>query len=686
MPPLNLGLGTNIGRDGQVANVRHINCYVEDAGNDAKAKTPIYVCPGLTRFDNGSYTGATRGLIQLNDAALIAFLGNQVISLDTGGVTTTLSTLVGSGRVFLARNRNAAPQIAIITNSGQYFILQSGTVTEVNDVDLPVSNSVTYLKGFFLFSIADGRIYQSDLDASSVGALAFDSANSRSEGLVRVFAHAGFLYAFGKRTTEIWQADPSLASEPFVFSPIQQDIDLGCIAPHSVTQIGTGLAWIDDDGIVRYGRDGGATRISTHSLERAIEDLSQANRGLIAGRQWFHQGHEFYTLFADDFTWTYDLLTQNWHERQSYSSSTWQVNDIVSFNGKFIAGNAEDGQIWTIDSNAYDEDGELLVMEIHAPNVNTFPGGFIANNIEVDAIMGVGVQATSQGVYFHDGSYADFGDVNDLTTSFTVEAIFNASDVIAQAHRIISKDNGTAGWALSLGDGSPGTLRFYHREMNTIITDSAAGIISRNVNYHAAAVFDATADTTTIYVDGVQVAQVTGQTNPITANNVSLTIGAGPSDPDQTTPKEFKGFVRDVRMWNVARTQAQIIANMHATLVGNESGLTAYWKLDEQTGSIINDSSTSNFDGVLVGDALWSNLFWEHNSDPKLMLSYTLDGGETFQGYRTASIGKIGERRKKIRFNKLGRFDEGGVIFKFSASAAALRGIISASIDARPLR
>src|ERR1700752_4024103 len=193
--PINLGLGSNIGRDGQVANVRHINCYVEDAGTDAKARTPIYVCPGLTRFDDGSYTGITRGLIQLSDSALIAFLGNEVVSVDTGGVTTTLGTLVGSGRVHLARNRNAAPQIAIITSSGQYHILQSGVVSQISDADLPTPNSVTYLKGFFLFSIADGRIFQSDLDASNVSALAFDSANSRSEGLVRVFTHAGFLYA-----------------------------------------------------------------------------------------------------------------------------------------------------------------------------------------------------------------------------------------------------------------------------------------------------------------------------------------------------------------------------------------------------------------------------------------------------------------------------------------------------------
>lgn len=392
--PLNLGLGSNIGLDGQAANVRHINCYVEDAGTDAKSRFPIYACPGLSRFDNGFYLGISRGLIQLNDNALIAFLGNEVVSVDTGGVTTTLGTLVGSGRVFLARNRNAAPQIAAITSSGQYHILQSGTISQISDADLPTPNSVTYLKGFFLFSIADGRIFQSDLDASNVGALAFDSANSRSEGLVRVFGHGGFLYAFGKRTTEIWQPDPSLASEPFTFSPVQQDIDFGCIAPHSVAQIGTGLGWIDDNGIVRHGRDGGAIRISNHGVERAIEDLTQAQRALIGGRQWFHQGHEFYTLFSSEFTWTYDLLTGQWHERQSYGLNNWLVNDIVAFDGRYIAGSASNGELYEIDPDSYDEDGSLLILDIRAPTVHRFPRSYIVNSLEVDAIMGVGLNTT----------------------------------------------------------------------------------------------------------------------------------------------------------------------------------------------------------------------------------------------------------------------------------------------------
>jgi hypothetical protein len=469
---LNLGLGSNKGQDGQVSNIRHINCYVEDAGDDAKNQAVLYACPGLMRWDNGSYTGASRGLIQLSNNELIAFLGNEIASFDQGGVATTLTTIVGSGRLSLARNRAGTPQIAVITSAGQYYILEGGVLTQVTDGDLPTPNSVTYLKGFFLYSISDGRIFMSDLeDGTSIGALAFDTANTRSEGLVRVFAHAGFLYTFGRRATEIWQADPSLASEPFVFSPIQQDIDIGCIAPHSVAQVANGLAWVDDDGIVRYGRDGGAQRISNHAVERAIEDLSNSEREAIAGRQWFHQGHEFYTLFSDEFTFTYDLLTQQWHERMSYGSPIWRANDVISFAGNYIASDKDNGALYRVNADSYDEAGDILLMEAQGPISHRFSGGMLVNSVEVDCIMGKGLNSTN-----------------------------------------------------------------------------------------------------------------------------------------------------------------------------------------------------------------------EHDANPQLMVSYSLDGGNTFRGERRASMGRIGQYRRKIKFNRWGRIDENGRIWKLAASAATLRGFVQATIDARPTR
>jgi hypothetical protein len=48
----------------------------------------------------------------------------------------------------------------------------------------------------------------------------------------------------------------------------------------------------------------------------------------------------------------------------------------------------------------------------------------------------------------------------------------------------------------------------------------------------------------------------------------------------------FNGLVDELRIWNVARTDAEIMANFDKALVGNEAGLVGYWKFDDAPGSL----------------------------------------------------------------------------------------------------
>ena len=66
----------------------------------------------------------------------------------------------------------------------------------------------------------------------------------------------------------------------------------------------------------------------------------------------------------------------------------------------------------------------------------------------------------------------------------------------------------------------------------------------------------------------------------------ALTIGGYP-------PAFFNGRIDEFRVWNVARSAAEIASTMGHTLVGNEPGLTGYWKFDDATGTTAADSVTS---------------------------------------------------------------------------------------------
>ncbi len=67
------------------------------------------------------------------------------------------------------------------------------------------------------------------------------------------------------------------------------------------------------------------------------------------------------------------------------------------------------------------------------------------------------------------------------------------------------------------------------------------------------------------------------------------------------------GLIAEVRVWQTARTQAEIQANMNRRLIGTEPGLQGYWRLDEGTGTVANDSSGHGFTGTLTAEAAWTD-------------------------------------------------------------------------------
>lgn len=119
--------------------------------------------------------------------------------------------------------------------------------------------------------------------------------------------------------------------------------------------------------------------------------------------------------------------------------------------------------------------------------------------------------------------------------------------------------------------------------------------------HHVAASFEAARETVTVYLDGKQVAQgVIARSN---GNSLPLQIGRnGPR-----TGKYFQGKLDDVRVWNVARSGADIAAHFNHQFETAPAGLVANWKLDEPRGMLAVDHAGSS-DANLGGGATFSTL------------------------------------------------------------------------------
>jgi hypothetical protein len=155
--------------------------------------------------------------------------------------------------------------------------------------------------------------------------------------------------------------------------------------------------------------------------------------------------------------------------------------------------------------------------------------------------------------------------------------------------------------ALTFGTtGTPAMGVFTNNSSSPVI--HAATQLPTNQWTHLAATLHGT--TGTIYINGS--VAVTGTLN--VAPNVVRTnnyIGRSNYSADGYANADFE----EIRIWNVARTQAQIQSTMDQRLAGTEAGLVGYWRCDDGSGTTLtNRSANGNVDnGTLLPGATWTN-------------------------------------------------------------------------------
>jgi len=392
---IDFGRQSRKGLDALVANVSNVNCYVEEQGPDGKGPLPVYADPGLTRWDSVGASGPARGHQENGDVALYSVLGNEIYKMTPSGAGAKIGGLIGSGKVYMAINQAADPEIAIVTNDNQYFIVSTSTDTVAinTDNDLPAVNSVDFLDGYFVFSTAYGEIWHTQPnDAGNINALSFATAESDPDGLVRLKGHKGFLFALGQRSLEIWR---DVGTTPFAFSPEDADIDIGCAAGHSVTEVSDGLAWVDHFRNVRLLKGGAPQIISTHSVARKLEDLTDDEIADVEGWRYWHEGHEFYELKSAQWSQIYDVTTGLWHDGMSQGLNRRSRQRHVLFNNLDILGNETDGKLYYIDRTSYHDAGSNFVMSAISRPYHAFPNKLTCSAFELDMITGVGLDSAT---------------------------------------------------------------------------------------------------------------------------------------------------------------------------------------------------------------------------------------------------------------------------------------------------
>ena len=109
-------------------------------------------------------------------------------------------------------------------------------------------------------------------------------------------------------------------------------------------------------------------------------------------------------------------------------------------------------------------------------------------------------------------------------------------------------------------------------------------------------------DSLRLYVDGSLVALTTG-VGSLASSTCVLAMGRTSEEPASHDWSYFPGAMSDVRVWNVARTSAQIAGSRSVRLTGSEAGLVVYWRLDEGVGDVAQDATGHGHTARLGGAA-----------------------------------------------------------------------------------
>ncbi|MCW0218136.1 MAG: Ig-like domain-containing protein, partial [Prosthecobacter sp.] len=166
-----------------------------------------------------------------------------------------------------------------------------------------------------------------------------------------------------------------------------------------------------------------------------------------------------------------------------------------------------------------------------------------------------------------------------------------------------------------------------------VVATNAA--IQDEVWHHAAVTYDGDARTWKLYLDGIEVGSATTTNGALPRYDSIQHFGLGTAlNSSGVREGAFAGTLDEVRVWNYARSAAEIAAAKDYE-IASAVGLVGRYGLNEATGTVAGNSAGATPEGTLTNGPVWVNgaPFSGVNNAPTVTLTAPTEGANSFYPY-----------------------------------------------------
>ena len=251
----------------------------------------------------------------------------------------------------------------------------------------------------------------------------------------------------------------------------------------------------------------------------------------------------------------------------------------------------------------------LLIMNKQNTMNNKMRNGMMLKIKKANVILGMMLMALSTGLMAQnyaldfDGSndYVDCGNGSsiDVTDNFTISAWIYLDDnqTVSWPMIVVKANSHTDGqyvFFVNNYSSSNNKIAFWSSDFTSPDWTVIRGETTIPTNEWTFVTATYSNNTVKFYVNGTPDGEISVTGSIVSDSNNDLNIGRRPNG------NYFTGGIDEVSIWNDVRTETEIQEYMCKTLAGNESGLVAYYKMTDGTGTTLTDNSTNSNTGTLT--------------------------------------------------------------------------------------